>query len=94
MAGGENLNYAEPSPYTSLQLGEIKLFSIGNINEYDEIYEYIWEEVHHKLFVKDNILSGAILFGDIKDMGKVKTGVENKMDIDKYLEDKPYYNKI
>ncbi|NLV75442.1 MAG: NAD(P)/FAD-dependent oxidoreductase [Tissierellia bacterium] len=91
---GENLNYAEPSPYTSLQLGEIKLFSIGNINEYDEIYEYIWEEVHHKLFVKDNILSGAILFGDIKDMGKVKTGVENKMDIDKYLEDKPYYNKI
>lgn len=93
MTGG-NLEYIEPRPYTSLQLGEIKLFSIGNINEYDGIYQYISERVHHKLFVKDNKLIAAILLGDIKDMGKVRTGVENGIDIDKYLEGKPHYKQI
>lgn len=91
---GDNLEYREPNLYTSLQLGEIKLFSIGNISEYDEVYEYINGVIHHKLFIKDNKLTAAILFGDTKDMGKVKMAVENKIDIDEYLKDKSHYKKV
>ncbi len=91
---GEDLEYTEPKPYTSLQLGDIRVFSIGNIDEYDEVYEYIDGDIHHKLFVTDNKLTAGILFGDIKDMGKVKKGVENKINIDEYIEDKPHYKKV
>jgi len=91
---GDSLEYSKPNLYTSLQLGEIKLFSIGNINEYDEIYEYIDGDIHHKLFVKENKLIAAILFGDTKDMGKVKAAVENGMDINEYLTDKAQYKKV
>ncbi len=92
---GDSLEYTEPNLYTSLQLGgEIKLFSIGNINEYHDVYEYIHGNIHHKLFVEDNKLTAAILFGDTRDMGKVKTAVENKMAIDEYLKDKSNYRKV
>ena len=93
MSGG-TLEYREPRPYASLNLGNIKLFSMGNINEYDFIYEYIDGEIYHKLFVTNDKLTAAILFGDTKDMGKVKTGIENGIDIEEYLEDKLYYKKI
>ena len=91
---GDNSEYQEPNLYTSLQLGSIKLFSIGNINDQEEIYEYIDGDVHHKLFVKENNLIAAILFGDVKEMGKVKTAVENRVDIDEYLKDKDHYRKV
>src|SRR5699024_7877377 len=60
---GRSLKYIEPRLFTSLQLGDIKLFSVGNINEYTKIYEYkdTEKDVQHKLFVTDNKLTGAIL---------------------------------
>lgn len=93
---GRSLKYIEPRLFTSLQLGDIKLFSVGNINEYTKIYEYkdTEKDVQHKLFVTDNKLTGAILFGDIKDMGKVKSGVDKKIDINHYLKDNPSFKEI
>lgn len=93
---GRSLKYIEPRLFTSLQLGDIKLFSVGNINEYTKIYEYkdTEKDVQHKLFVTDNKLTGAILFGDIKDMGKVKPGVDKKIDINHYLKDNPSFKEI
>lgn len=92
MAGG-GVEYKEASLYASLNISNLRLFSMGDINEYDQVYQDVDGKVHKKLFVKDNKISAGILFGDTKDMGKLKTAIENKLAIEKYLKDSPEYNK-
>lgn len=83
---GDNLEYIKPSIFTNLQIGNIKLFSAGCIDEFDKVYEYKEEQgIHHKLFVKEEKLVGAILFGDLSKMNGVRNAVVSNMNIDEYL---------
>src|SRR5699024_10503288 len=73
---GETKEYTLSEPYTRLEIGDIKLFSMGDINEFDKIYEYKkGEEIHHKLFTTNGKITGGILFGDIKDMFKLREAI-------------------
>ncbi|MCF6465726.1 NAD(P)/FAD-dependent oxidoreductase [Clostridium sp. Cult2] len=84
---GKAIEYTEAKFFTSLSIGDIKLFSVGNIKEFDRLYEYKEESknIHHKLFTTEDKLTGGILFGDTKDMIKLKKAVTEKLDINIYL---------
>lgn len=83
---GKLVEYIWPQPFTMLKLGDIQLFSIGDIKGYDKVYEIKENNnIHHKYFAKDGRLIGGILFGDTKDMAKLKKGVFNGEKIESYL---------
>lgn len=84
---GEFLEYSWPQPFTMLKLGDIQLFSIGEVKEYDKAYEIKDNngDIHYKFFTKNSKLIGGILFGDTKDMGKLKKGVFEGEEIEAYL---------
>lgn len=86
MTGGEE-EYNYPKIFSSLQLGKIKLFSAGEINDFDKVYEEKDDErgIHHKIFTKEGKIVGAILFGDVKDMVKVKNAVVSKLGVDEFI---------
>ncbi len=93
---GKPMEYTGPKLFTNLQIGNIKLFSVGNIKDFDNVYEYEdrEKEIHHKLFTTDGKLTGGILFGDIKNMGKLKNGVNEKVSIDSYLKEEPLFKLV
>jgi len=83
---GEKLEYSWPRPFTMLKLGDIQVFSVGDIKDYDKVYETKESDSkHHKLFAKNGKLVGGILFGDTKDMGKLKKAVLNGEDVETYI---------
>lgn len=88
MTGNEK-SYTNPRPYTTLQLGDLSLFSAGDVKDFDRIYEYKEEEkeIHHKLFTTDGKITGVILFGDISPMVKLKKAVVENIDVNEYLKD-------
>ena len=93
---GKPVEYTGLKPFTTLRLGDIKIFSVGDIEKFDKVYEYRDEDksIHHKLFTNDGKITGGILFGDIRDMGKLRNAVTEKMSIDTYLEDNlPFVQK-
>lgn len=85
---GKEIEYTHPRLFTTLKIKDIQVFSAGEINDYDRVYEYkeIDNDIHHKIFVKDGIMVGAILFGDLKEINKIRNGVINKINIEDYLE--------
>lgn len=86
---GEHNSYTNPRPYTTLRLGDISVFSAGDVSDFDRVYEYKEEEkeIHHKLFTKDGKITGVILFGDISPMVKLKKAVIDNIDVNEYLKD-------
>ncbi|NLY67656.1 MAG: NAD(P)/FAD-dependent oxidoreductase [Tissierellia bacterium] len=93
MAGLEK-EYKQPKVFTTLEIGDIKIFSAGNISNYDKIYEYKdpGKDIHHKLFTKDGTITGVILFGDIKDRNKFNTAVVSQLPVDEFLKDDDRFN--
>lgn len=88
--------YIRSGLFTTLQLGDIKIFSVGSIEESHEIYEYKNqdESIHHKIFTTNGKVVGGILFGDIKDMGKLRKAVGENTDIETYLKNNLDYNAL
>lgn len=93
---GSNLEYVHPKLFANLQIGSIKIFSAGNINEFESVYEYKDEEkqIHNKVFVKDNKVQGIILFGDLKDMNSSRNAVVSKINIDEFIKENSMFKKI
>lgn len=93
---GGSSEYYQPKPFSTVRVGDIKLFTAGNILDYDKIYEYRDENKDsiHKIFVKHNKLVGSILFGDIMNMSLIKEAVFSDADIDTFLEDNQSFNKL
>ena len=85
MVGG-NKEYKLPEPFTTLSIGDISLFSVGNIKDFSNVVEYKENDIHHKLFATDGKLTGAILLGDTSPMIKVKKAVNNNLDISEYID--------
>jgi len=86
---GQEMEYKQPKIFTRLDIGDIKVYSAGNINEYDRIYEYKDDSkgIHHKIFTRDGITTGAILFGEIKNMNKFNTAIASQLPVKELLKD-------
>lgn len=84
---GENREYKIPEPFTTLSIGDISLFSIGNVKDYTEVLKYDEGENHFRLFVTDNKLIGGILLGDISKMNSVKKAVNSNRDISDFIKE-------
>ena len=70
---GDNKTYQTPKPFSSLLLGDIKLFSAGfNSGEGTEEVKKEDGEKVYKLFKKDGKYVGGILYKDIKFQNDVK----------------------
>lgn len=84
---GKQLAYDQPKIFTNLQIGDIKIFSAGDIEDFDKVYEYKDNDndIHHKLFTKNGKIIGVILFGDLKDMNSLRNAVISKLDIKEYI---------
>lgn len=87
MTGGHD-EYNHPKLFTSLTMGDINIFSVGNILDYDEVYEYVEEgkDIHHKLYAKEGKVTGAILFGDIKQQNNLRNAVFSQINVEDYLQ--------
>lgn len=84
---GKDMEYIQPKIFTTLQIGDIKVFSVGIINDFDRVYEYKDEEqdIHHKIFTKEGKMLGGILFGDIKEIGSLRKAVLEQLDVEKFI---------
>ena len=78
---GDNKLYEQPKPFSTLMLGDIKLFSAGQ-NAGDGIEEVKKEdgEKIYKLFKNGDKFVGGILWGDIKFQMDVKKIVFERVD--------------
>ncbi|MCQ1530310.1 NAD(P)/FAD-dependent oxidoreductase [Lutispora saccharofermentans] len=88
-AAGKKLKYEDMKPFTQLKIHGIALFTIGNIfaEDCDVLEEFNKDDRKYvKFFVKDNIIIGAVVFGDAALPSKVKKAVENKvrLSLDKF----------
>lgn len=70
---GDSESYIQPKPFSTLMLGDIKLFSAGmNSGEGIEEEKKEIDGKIYKLFKKENSYVGGILWGDIKYQNDVK----------------------
>lgn len=79
---GQEASYEQPKLFTKLDMGPIQIFSVGDISQYDEVYKYKSEGENHRLFVTNGIVTGGVLTGNTKSMGKVKNYVFKKAKIE------------
>jgi len=92
MCGDEDLEYEEPKLFTRLDLGEKKIFSAGDVSDYDEVYKFDKNKNYYRLFVTDGKVSGAILYGDTSLMNKFKNYVFNHTPILEVKEESGLFN--
>lgn len=83
---GANKEYKLPEPFTTLTIGDISLFSVGNIKDYSEVLRFDEGENHFRLFITDNKLTGGILLGDTSKMSAVRKAVNSNLDVSEYLQ--------
>lgn len=84
---GASKEYDVPKAFASLNIGSISLFSAGKISDVDRVYEHKDGDNHSKIFVKDGVLVGSILYGDTKAMGKFRKAVFANKKIEEFLEE-------
>ena len=91
MVGGQK-EFIKPNMFTNLEIGPIKLFSAGVIDHYDKVYEDKDDLTIKKIFVKDEKIVGTILFGDLKEMNKIRKAVFSNLDINEFLEKNNHFS--
>lgn len=80
---GDSESYKQPKPFSTLMLGDIKLFSAGmNSGEGIEEEKKEIDGKIYKLFKKENSYVGGILWGDIKYQNDVKNIVFKGVNIE------------
>lgn len=75
---GVDMTYAAPQMVASLNIGEVKLFSAGDVAEPERVITFKEGKAFHRLFVKGGCVVGAVLTGDVSLMLKAKNLVLNK----------------
>lgn len=75
---GKEMTYAAPQLVTTLNIGEVKMFSAGDIADPEETLTYREGNAFHKLFIKQGHVVGGVLTGDLSLMLKVKNMVSKK----------------
>ena len=91
---GDNQEYVNPSIFTNLQVEGLKLFSVGIIDDFDEVYEYKTNDIHHKIFVKDEKMMGSILFGELSKMNNIRNAVVLHTNINEFLKYDDSFNLV
>jgi nitrite reductase (NADH) large subunit len=90
MAGGDAI-YTGTIPLNILKVAGIDLASVGDIDiegRYDAIVKKDEQRyIYKKLVIKDSILVGCILYGDISHYREVLKAIEEKRDIDTLRKD-------
>lgn len=84
MAGGDG-TYENPKAHTKLDLDTIQIFSAGKIGEGD-VYFYDDGDIHHRIYVTDGKVTGAVLYGDTSAMGTFRKLVEAHAPIEEALD--------
>lgn len=80
---GDSESYKQPKPFSTLMLGDIKLFSAGmNSGEGIEEERVEKEDKIYKLFKKEDSYVGGILWGDIMYQNDVKNIVFNSKSLE------------
>ncbi len=81
-------SYHGTMPYTLLKVTGINVFSAGDISSNDDIEEIQFTDTRHgifkKFFIKDDILRGAICYGDIEDTAWYIDLIKQKRNINTY----------
>jgi len=81
-AAGGNMSYEEINPFTSLKIKGITMFSIGDVlSEDSEVMTEVDGNIgrYVKLLIKDDTITGAIVFGDPTLPMKIKKASEQKL---------------
>lgn len=93
MVDGKVMEYEQPKLFTNLEIGDISIFSCGDVSNYDEMYRYDEEGNHHRIFVEQNKIVGCILEGDTKEKNKMKKMVFSHSDINELNAEHPLFHK-
>lgn len=80
LAGGD-MRYATPLMVSTLNLGNVKLFSAGTVADPDSVVSFREGNAFHRLFVKDGRVAGAVLTGDMGLMAKARNLVVQKAEV-------------
>ncbi|MFA5524240.1 MAG: FAD-dependent oxidoreductase [Tissierellales bacterium] len=83
---GASKEYKLPEPFTTMTIGDISLFSAGNIKDFTEVLKFDEGNNHFRLFITENKLTGGILLGDLSKMSSVRKAVTSNRDISELLE--------
>ena len=84
MAGG-NAVYEGTVPSNILKVAGIELASAGDIDPEGKYKSIVYKDrdryIYRKLVIKDGVLSGCILYGDISDYRKILKAINEKRDV-------------
>jgi DNA-directed RNA polymerase subunit beta' len=84
---GKQLLYERPKLFSQLKLGDLILFSSGDVQNYDEMREYQAEDQNFKkIFFREGKPVGAILYGDTKAMGAVNKMLDGDISFAEFKE--------
>lgn len=72
---GKEMVYSAPQLVTTLGIGEVKVFSIGDVSQPESTITYRDATQFHRLYIKENCVVGAVLTGDLSFMLKAKKAV-------------------
>ncbi|MBZ9685423.1 FAD-dependent oxidoreductase [Clostridium estertheticum] len=83
---GKESIYEKVTPVTLLNAFEISLFSMGSIDEARATKVLMDEDIetkrYKKIFIKDNVVIGAVVIGDTKRSPLLKSAIENGTTLD------------
>lgn len=73
MAGGQQRYQVSP-PFTLLHIAGIRLFSVGEIQDYDQTVDGFYEEKQRwkRLYLRNGHAVGGVLIGDLSQMQRMK----------------------
>lgn len=91
---GQDLTYSAPQLVTTMNIGEVKLFSAGDVSEPDSVITFRDEKTFHRIFVKAGSIVGAALTGDLSLMMKAKNLVLQKKEVPTSGEDGDLFKEL
>lgn len=78
---GNELSFKGVAPVTNMNAFNLSVFSIGDIDEKSFSHTLVEtsadEKIYKRIFIKDNIIIGAIVIGENKDNNVIKKFVDN-----------------
>lgn len=72
MVGKEEATYEQPKLFTSLEIGDINIFSVGRVSDYDGMYRFDEGKDHHRIFLEGDRIVGGVLCGNTKKKNNIK----------------------
>lgn len=80
--GGNDVSFTGVVPVTNMNAFNISVFSIGDIDENSFTHTLVEssedEKIYKRIFIKDNIIIGAIIIGESKDSNIIKKFIDRQ----------------